>query len=270
MVTISEQVDLKMFRTILEHAKKQTADIVVIPQVASEQRKFGFHHIFGMTANTIIAASTFQALEEPPMPPLWKESAINTITFYYKDISPFLRLLKDHGINQLYLDYHLYKVNHGMVGVGYSLNTKVEVPIKDSRTGEDSVIVPSLELIPPFDIVNRYFFMDQLWEASRPIGNPIDLNDDSEFIEVWNGRASDGAKAWTPNFSKYGMELKPYILYLSKTMFAFSKNDLVKVEIRDSLPNRPANEFLCCFTVIRNSRKQWSQHNYLFMGIKMV
>lgn len=269
MVIKSEPVNLDLFKRILELAKKQTADIVIIPQTSSEWGRFGYHHIFGTTANTIVAFSRFQSLENV-RDPLWSEEAINAIALYYKDISPFLRAIGENGIHQLFLDYHLYTVNRGMVGVGTTLNTRVEVAVKDSRTGEDTTIVPSLSLIPAFDSLQRYFFMDELWSLSRPVSNPIELNDNSEFIEVWNGKASDGAKAWTPNFNKYGIELKPYILYLSKTMFAFSKNDLVTVEIRDCLPQRPANEFLCKFTVIRTARKQLSQHNYLFMGIKMV
>ena len=269
MVSRSEQVNLDLIKMVLELAKKQTADIVVIPRISSEWGRFGYHHVLGITANTIVAFSRFQALESVK-DPLWVDENINAIALYYKDISPFLRVVGDHGINQLFLDYHLYTVNRGMVGVGTSLTTKVEATVKDSRTGEDTVVVPSINLIPAFDSVQRYFFMENLWSVSRPVSNPIELNDNSEFIEVWNGRASDGAKAWTPNFNKYGVELKPYIVYLSKTMFAFSKNDLVTVEIRDSLPQRPVNEFLCKFTVIRTARKQISQHNYLFMGMKMV
>lgn len=269
MNTRTSRVNKDYFLKLLELSKKQTCDVVVIPRMPKESVRFGYDTIFGITANSIVAASSFQEQLYPFTDPVWEDVSVGHIALYYKDISPFIRLLDSNQKMEFTLDSHIYKVVDSEVGVGQEVDSNQTVPLilPDSSVGTQH---NRLALLPPFDIVKRYFWMENMWTYSSPVSNPIDLNDDSDFIEIWNGKAADGVKMWRPNINLYGMEFKPYILYLSKTMFTFSKGDRVNVEIRNKLPNRPYNEFLCRFSVYRYNKKQHSGHFYTFLGITMT
>ena len=269
MNTRTCKVNTEYFLKLLELAKKQTSDIVVIPRLVKENAHFGYDNIFGITANTIIAASSFHEALDPFTDPVWNDASVDHIALYYKDISPFIRLLESRPNMAFTMESRIYQVVDSEVGVGQVIDSNERIPLilPDTTIGSQP---HRLSLLPPFDIVKRYFWIEQLWGYSSPISNPINLDDDSEFIEIWSGRAADGVRMWTPDITRYGLAFKPYILYLSKTMFTFSKGDKVKVEIRNKLPNRPANEFLCRFSVYRYNKKQHSGHHYTFLGITMV
>lgn len=268
MHTRTSRINKDYFLVLLELAKKQTCDIVIIPRMSKEWVRFGYDNIFGITANSIIAASSFKEHLDSFLDPVWDDISVGYIALYYKDISPFLRLLDKDQKMEFTLDSNIYRVVNSDIGVGQEVDSNQDVPI----TLPDSSVVTQhnkLTLFPPFDIVKRYFWMEDMWRYSSAVSAQIDLNDDSDFIEIWSGKAADGAKIWKPDINRYGIEFKPYILYLSKTMFTFSKGDKVKVEIRNKLPNRPHNEFLCRFSVYRNIKRKHSEHHYTFLGITM-
>lgn len=269
MYTRTCKINTEYFLKLLELAKKQTSDIVVIPRLVKESANFGYDNIFGITANTIVAASSFVEALDPFTDPVWDDPSVDHIALYYKDISPFIRVLNLDPKMEFTMESRAYKVVDSEVGVGQVIDSNQRIPLilPDTTFGTQP---NRLSLIPPFDIVKRYFWIEKMWGYASPISNPIDLNDDNDFIEIWNGKAADGVKMWAPDITRYGLAFKPYILYLSKTMFTFSKGDKVNVEIRNKLFNRPSNEFLCRFSVYRYNKKQHSGHNYTFLGITMV
>ena len=268
MVTKEEVIETSKLKFVFEQAKKQTADIVIIPQFLHNST--GSFDIAGIASNSITSSSRFQVFESFHEA-LWNDSSLFAMGLWYKDISPFLKVIGDHGVKQLIIKYNVYEVNGNNVGLAESLTTATPIMIKNSN-GEPqcvfSPILPLLHIIEPYNKVKANL---SLWSMLPKIMEPIVLTDDELFTDIWSGKTSDGALAWKPDINRYPERLRPYIIYLSKCMFAFSKSDKVYLEFRDKTfgPNF-YNEFMCMITVQRVSKKQYSTHTYLFHGIKVV
>lgn len=93
----------------------------------------------------------------------------------------------------------------------------------------------------------------------------IDLNNIESFVEMCNGMASSGAMAISPSKS-----LIQYTLYLSKTMFSFTKSDDIKMYIATEIPGEPYMAFMAMIDVNRVKRKLRSNHKYYILGYKMI
>ena len=265
----SEAVDIELFKLVLEQTKKQTADIAVIPQFLHNSSTYAYFDIAGINANSIVAASSFQILESVNQP-LWQDPALFAISLYSKDISPFLRMIKDNNIRSLRIEYHVYEVNGKNVGIGTLLTTDTEIPVLDPRSGKESKVIVCIPLVPFLYHYNHIESNFLAWSVTPAIMDPIVLNNDEDFMNIWNGKASDGAKAWNPRIEKYPERIRPYVIYLAKTMLAFSKSDEVSLEFKDRVyGDNFQNEFFCLIRVNRVSKKQYSRHMYLFKGIKL-
>lgn len=268
MVKKEEIVDASMIKFVFEQAKKQTADMVIIPQFLHNST--GSFDIAGEMANSISSSSRFQVFESFH-DSLWNDSSLVAIGLWYKDISPFLKVIGDHGVEKLQINYNVYEVNGNNIGIAVSLTTAKPIMIK--KPNEDvteCVFSPVLPLLPIMDPFKRVKDNLTMWSMLPKIMDPITLTEDELFMNIWSGKTSDGALEWKPDVNRYPENLRPYIIYLSKCMFAFSKSDKVYLEFRDIPPYLFKNEFMCMITVQRVSKKQYSTHTYLFHGIKVV
>ena len=263
MITQTIEVDPKLLTFILEQSKKQTADIVLVPHTIGALD----YHIMGIIAGAITCYSVFESFQPYFGVPLWKDPSMSEIAYMYKDVSPFLKLVKMKENMALRIEYHTYIVNGQQISVGTRIiGEEVETYSPD---GAKLNLVPTLPLLPPQVHMQHAFYRKMQWEEAGNFIAGVNLDNDTEFQEIWNGKASDGAKAWIPRVETYSDYLKPYIFYIAKTMFAFSKSDIVKLQIKESIPGESANFFMFDFIVQRKSKKQHSHHHYLAMGIRI-
>lgn len=253
---------------ILELVKIPTLEYVVIPRILY-QRSFE-NCIFGVNNRTIYNISKYDELDMEDHIVLWNDPSIHYISFSINQILPFIKALKENlnEIGDITLYYHKYNVNNQNMSLATLISAKNKIQIKNSQGLLDWV--PSLELNNYKDILFHLRYLLDSWNKSNCIMKKS-LKDDKEFREIWDKKTSEGAMAWIPNPENYDENMKPYIIYLSKTMFAVSKADDVILEIRDEVPDESYDKFLIKFTVIKKKAKGiCSYHDYYMMGIKML
>lgn len=263
-------IDGELIYKILEAARRQSSDIVIIPRFINSEYN-GFETA-GLQSRTLVVLSSFSYLRNLYSVPLWDDPSLSYIALLSKDIPPFLKIMKDNNIYDMYFIMHTYIVNGIEVSVARYLKAYKQILMKNPYDAEGEMILqtPILELIPYQDSLDRVRLIQSKFESST-IVNEIELNmkDDIEFVELWNGLSSDGSKIWVPDANKYGKELKPYVLYLAKCMFSFSKADSVVLQIRDNIIGERSDVFLVQFTVTRKKGKEYSIHKYYASGIKL-
>ena len=240
-----DAVDGELMYKIFEAARRQSSDIVIIPRFLNKECN-GFE-IAGLQSRTLSVVSEFSYLKDLYDKPLWDDPALFYIALLSKDIPSFLKIMKDNNIYDLYFIMHNYIVNGIPISVARSLKAYQQILMKNPEDPEGDMTMqyPILPLLPYQDSLDRVLLLKSKFDSAS-IVNDIELNmkDDTEFVEMWNGMASDGSKVWVPNSNKYSIDLKPYILYLAKCMFSFSKPDLVALQIRDKIIGERSDVFL--------------------------
>jgi hypothetical protein len=258
---VIERIPIAPLKRILELCKKQTADIVIIPQcpgILSNERNW---NIAGIVGGTIVSTSRFNDAILSRIGMLWRNVSVPYVAMLYKDINPFLKILNETDEIETTMLIHSYDINgirHGIV-FGFSVG-------KLAR--EDGQIIPNLRCMPYINELASIFRIRSQWDNSIPVGT-LWLDEEKNFQRIWRGKASDGAKAWIPKSHTPGVDLSPYITYLSKTMFIFSKHDSVMVDIRDQIPGEQWNKFMVEFNVKRKGKGCTGNHYYTFMGFKL-
>lgn len=259
---VIERIPIAPMKTILELAKKQTADTVLIPQypaILSQERNW---NLAGTVGDTIVSTSTYAENALPKQfGMLWRDPSIPYIAIQYKDINPFLKNLNETDEYEMSLIIHQYDINGMKKGVAFGMS------IGQIQSGPDG-IVPNLACFPYYQLLAKVQIARAKWNDSLLIAT-LYLDDEKNFQKIWKGKASDGGKAWIPKSHTPGINLDPYIMYLSKTMFTFSKNDRVAVSIRDQIPGEQMNKFMVEFGVRRKSKGCSSNHQYTLMGFKL-
>ena len=265
-----DAVDGELIYKILEAARRQSSDIVIIPRFLNKDYN-GFE-IAGLQSRTLSVISEFGYFKDLYDKPLWDDPALSYISLYSKDIPGFLKIMKDNNIYDMYFIMHNYTVNGISISVARNLKAYQQILMKNPEDPEGDMTMqhPRLSLLPYQDSLDRVLLLKSKFDTASII-NEIELNmkDDTEFVDMWNGMTSDGSKVWVPDSNKYSTNLKPYILYLAKCMFSFSKPDSVSLQIRDKIIGERSDVFIVQFTVVRKKGKEYSIHKYYVSGIKL-
>lgn len=266
-----DAIDGELIYRVFEAARRQSSDIVVIPRFLNSEYNRGFE-ISGLQSRTLSVISEFSYLKDLYNKPLWDDPALSYISLLSKDIPSFLKIMKENNIYDMYFIMHNYIVNGISISVARMLKAYQQILMKNPEDpeGEPTMQHPILSLLPYQESLDRILLMKSKFDTASII-NEVELNmkDDIEFVDMWNGMASDGSKVWVPDISKYNLNLRPYILYLAKCMFSFSKPDSVSLQIRDNIPEERSDVFIVQFTVIRKKGKEYSIHKYYTSGIKL-
>lgn len=261
-MVVIERIPIAPMKKILELAKKQTADMVLIPQcpaILSQERSW---NLAGTVGGSIVSTSNYAENALPKQfGMLWRDISIPYISILYKDINPFLKNLNETDEYEMSLLIHQYDINGIKKGVAFGLS------VGQIQQGPDGII-PNISCFPYYQLLDQIQLVRAKWNNSLEIAT-LYLDDEKNFQKIWKGKASDGGKAWIPKSHTPGVNLDPYILYLSKTMFVFSKNDHVTVDIRDQIPGEQMNKFMAEFGVQRKSKGCSSNHQYTLMGFKL-
>lgn len=253
----------------LELAKIPTSEYIIIPRILYQQNINTC--IIGVNNRTVYSISKYDILkfEENPII-LWDDSSLHNICFSTNQINPFIKALKDHvnDIGNITLYYHQYDVNRSNISIATLISANNKIQIKNSQGILDWI--PMLELSNPNEILFHFRNLLNNWNNSNFIFKKS-LDDDKEFREIWDKKAGEGAMIWIPDPKNYPEDMKSYIIYLSKSMFAVSKNDEVIIEIRNEIPNESYDKFLIKFTVIKKKLKNaYSYHEYYMLGLKII
>jgi hypothetical protein len=259
---VVERIPIAPMKKILELAKKQTADMVLIPQcpaILSQERDW---NLAGTVGGSIVSTSVYAENALPKQfGMLWRDVSIPYISLLYKDINPFLKQLNETDEHEMSLLIHQYDINGYKKGVVFGLS------IGKIQQGPDGII-PHLACFPYYQLLEQVQLVRSKWTNSLQIAT-LWLDEEKQFQKVWKGKASDGARAWVPKSHTPGVNLDPYVMYLSKTMFVFSKNDHVTINIRDQIPGEYYNKFMAEFNVQRKAKGCSSNHQYTLMGFKL-
>lgn len=262
-------IDANLLYRVLENARRQSSDIVLIPRFLNKNLNNGFE-TSGIQARTLTVLSSFSDFIDLQQTPLWSDETLSYIALYSKDIPPYLKIIKDNDLQELIIIMHKYIVNNIPISVARIIKGPKQVEITNPITNTTEKTYPILPLIPYQDILNIIHFMQYKVNSSTIINNiELNMKDDTEFIDIWDSMSSDGSRLWVPNEEKYGSTLKPYILYLAKCMFNFSKHDQVSLEIRDNIIDERNDVFIAKFTVNRKKGRQISNHQYFVSGYKL-
>lgn len=253
---------------VLELAKIPTSEYIIIPRTIHQNH--WYNCIIGINNNTIYSISKYSIINENEHVVLWDEPSINYIAFSVNQLNPFIKALKEelHNIGKITLYYHKYNVNNHNTSIGTLISADNKIKIKNSQGILDWV--PILELSNYKNIMFHFKCLLENWKNSKILFTKS-LKEDKEFREIWDRKAGEGAMAWIPNPENYPDYMRPYIIYLSKAMFAVAKNDDIIVELRNEVPNESYDKFLIKFTVIKTKSKNFiSYHDYYMMGIKII
>ena len=269
MNTIS--VDTNNLYRVLKSAKKQSSDIVIIPRFLNTEYNNGWE-ISGIQSRTITVISEFSEFKDLYSMPLWENPSLSYIALYSKDISPYLKILQENSIDILYFVVNQYIVNRIPISIATSLESDKKILLSNPHDPKAKPIMtkPILLLIPYQEYLDKVKLMQIKFETATIVNEEeIDMKNDIEFSTTWDGLSSDGAKIWVPDINKYNDILKPYMLYLAKCMFNFSKADQVFLQIRDNIIRERNDVFMARFTVLRKKGKEISKHQYYMSGFKL-
>lgn len=269
MVTVEEEIQPAEMLHILELCKKQSSDLVIIPQCPGLISPARGWNVCGTSANSIIADTTFDPIMIKGIKFLWRSPSVGYIACAYKDISGFCKCIRENRMEKLKLVINEYEVNGRKVGVATELKGIRTAMIFSRVAGEKQEKVPHLPLYPYMSDINMVRMTENKWYGSKVVG-AIDLNRETDFQYVWNCKTNMGGKVWVPDICKYDDKMKPYVMYLSKTMFNFTRTDEVGLEIRNQIPGEDYNKFMVRFSVRRKGRVNTSTNNYYMMGILIV
>lgn len=236
-------------KTVLLAAKELKSEVVIIPKVFMQSTFM--NSIMGCSYNSIIAASSFEQLQ--PMY-IWDEnSSINYISLYTKDINPWFKILNDNNIEleYVYIRYIEYDINNNKIGMAYSIEFELDKqPI-------------SLPLIEPYTkFTNTIELMNFYINNSKNCG-VIDLSSNKEFLNIMNSKASEGA--YKVNLEDKNKKL--WTVYLSKNMINYSNKDSIFVNIRTNISNRPINEFITTYSIIKSKKHLTLTYSMLNLNI---
>lgn len=265
---LTEPVNWQLLYRVLESARKQSSDIVIIPRFLKSEYN-GFQ-IAGLQSGTLTVLSEFGYIYEDT--PLWSNPALSYIALYSKDIPPYLKIIKENNIDDLYFNIHGYIVNNTPIYIARTLKSDKQVYVKNPYLpdADPELMSPLLPLLPYQEYLDRIRLMKEKYDTGEVVNRmTINMKDNEEFVEIWAGMTSDGSRIWVPDITKYGDNLKPYILYLAKVMFTFSKSDEVYLEIRDNIQNERDDVFMAQFIVTRHKGKDSSIHRYYISGLKI-
>lgn len=268
---VIEEVNGHILYKVLEAARRQSSDIVIIPRFVNSDYN-GFQ-IAGLQSGTIAVISEYSSFKDIKNIPLWDSQYLYYIALYSKDIPGYLKIMKDNDLYELSFNSHRYIVNNKQISIARTLKSFQEVLVKNPYANDtkQELMNPLLPLLPYQEYLDKILLVINKYNNSEIVNRiEIDMRENEEFVETWSGLSSDGSKVWVPDIKKYGHKLKPYILYLAKCMFAFSKPDQVHLEIRDNIPNERTDVFMAKFIVTRIKGKDSSVHNYYVSGLKIL
>lgn len=268
MTTIN--VDTSKLMKVLKSAKKQSSDIVIIPRFLNID--YNGWEIAGVQSKTMTVISEFSEFKNLYSVPLWEDPALSYIALYSKDISPYIKILQENHIDMLYLVVNQYIVNRIPIYIATSLESDKKVLLSNPHDPQAKPVLsnPILLLTPYQEYLDKIKLMQHKFDNATIVTNiRLNMKEDEEFTSIWSGISSDGSKVWIPNINKYGDHLKPYLLYLAKSMFSFSKSDEVTLEIRDNIIGERSDVFIVKFIVTRHKGKEISIHQYFVSGFKL-
>lgn len=262
-----EFVNIDLIYKVLKSVRKQTSDIVIIPRFLNNNEDF---EIAGIQSRTLVVLSEFSEFKDLYSIPLWGDSSLSYIALYSKDIPGYLKVLQDNTIDTLYFNIHEYIINNIPVSIARTLTSNKMVLINIPQNPEPILDYPILSLLPYQDYLDKIITMKTKFNSSQIVNEEeINLKEHDGFMKTWEGLSSEGSKVWLPDINKYSNKMKPYILYLAKCMFSFSKSDQVYLQIRDNILDERTDVFIARFKVIRKKGKEISIHQYYTSGFKL-
>lgn len=267
---ILEPIDMNLLIPVFENARKQSSDIVIIPRFLNSIYN-GFE-IGGIQSQTIIVTSKYNNFVNIQNTPLWSNESLSYISMYSKDIPPYLKLIRDNNLTDFYLEIHKYMINGVYISIATKLVSSKQILMKlnNEEFAEPELVNPTILLLPYLDSLRSIKLMIYKFETSFKLTQmALNMKDDEDFIEIWNGSATEGSRAWVPNIEKYDKSLSPYILYLAKSMFTFSKSDQVNLQLSTNIIGERSDIFLAKFNVIRKKKSLVSIHDYYVSGYKL-
>jgi hypothetical protein len=246
---------------------RMTSDIVVLPQVLGYNTA-GSWHIAGITANSCIGTTNIDMFSHHPVI-AWNNTDMPFMAFKTKDINFFLKMISLHSIPTVNIYMNSYIINGKRVNVGNRISADFQVKSTDRYTGEVHMVNPTLELIPHIPYLAKIQDVLGKWEsAGRDLGE-VPADKSQEFKDIWAMKATEGAKIWRPGLLMEDEKFAPYSMYLTKTLFSFSKHDHVNMYLKDDIPNESLHTFMYMFSVVRRLKGMNVLNQYYMMGLKM-
>jgi hypothetical protein len=174
---VIESIPIEPMKHILEYAKKQSGDVVIIPQfpgIISQDRDW---HLAGIIGGTIVSTSFYNpAVIQKYCTNLWKNPSIPYISLLYKDINPFLKLLETSQEDHLSLLIHSYDINGYIKSVAFGLSV-------GQPTIENGQPIPNLLLMPYIEHLNSINMVRAKWINSIPVGT-LWLDEEKNFQRI--------------------------------------------------------------------------------------
>ena len=268
---VTETVDSEKFLNILDLSKRQSAEIVMIPQVLG-YHELGDWHVGGITSHTYITTTKLECFESiENMITVWNNPDLKYICFWYKELNFFLRLIRENELDRVTIYMNQYDVNGRKICICQKVCADVMVLWHDTRKGENHMINPTLPCISYIPIYERMKDMLFKWDHSGKLVLNKIVHTDEKFKRIWGLKASDGAKVWVPDEEDElkRAELLPYVMYLTKTIFSFGKQDKVELQIRDNIPMESPHVFMYMFNVMRRLKGINTNNRYYMCGLKV-
>ena len=268
---VTETVDSEKIVNILELSKRQSAEIVMIPQVLG-YHELGDWHIGGLSSNTIVTTTKFECFENgESMVSVWSNPDLKYISFWYKDLNFFLKMIRENELDRVTIYMKQYIVNGHKVCICQKICADVMVMWHDTRKNENHMINPTLPCVSYLNVYDQMRNTLFKWNnAGKQVLSNI-VHTDDKLKHIWSLKASDGAKVWVPSEDDElkKAELQPYVLYLTKTIFSFGKQDKVELQIRDDIPMESPHVFMYMFNVMRRLKGINTNNRYHMYGLKV-
>ena len=274
---ITEIVDFRYLKFILEEAKNMKTDILIIPRIPFQSSIAS--KILGVSDNSIVCIGDFDSIRKSIYTgkPLWNEPSLQYISLWTKDISPFLKIINDKAesiareslkiknpkektpkeaiVQNLpstaIISYKKYMINNVEKSIAYKitvLDEKNEVMV--NVLGNNSVVRSDINLIDYTFNLNNIFNYTTMVNSGQVVCRDIDISDNKEFNEIINSKAGIGARIWYLD-----KQYIDYMIYLNKAFLNVSKGDRVYCSIIDNINNKNYNYFMVEFTIVKLKKK---------------
>ena len=291
-IELTEVLDFRKIKFVLEEAKNLKTDILLIPQFIFQASIYS--SILGISDNAIITIGDFDRLRDESFNKegLWRDTSLKYISLWTKDISPFMKLINDTAESKvrevlnitnpkekvkkdkieeflpksILLTYRKFIVNNIEISIGTKLTILDENnKILSVTLGNNTVVTSEINLINYQQNLGHILEYSNMWNSGHKVCENVDISDDFEFNDIINVKTTEGARMWIPKDNN----LKQYMVYLNKAFINISKGEKIYLSIVDNIPNKQYNYFLVNF-FIDKAKKKKCRLQTLFAAIKLL
>ena len=256
-------LDFNLCVTLFEMCKTASCDYLIIPRTLFQSSAYS--SIVGVKGNTVVSIHKYD-YNPYQFADLWDEPTLSHIIIQNKDLSPFIRQMKDNNLSTMTLLYNKFKVNDREISVGKAIFNDTLITVS---TPQGPVkLYPTIQILPDTtSMMNNIVGMISLFNDGNTVGE-TSLEDNETFLNIMSTKASDGALLWfpPPPFNDPN-----YMMFLAKSMIPMNKNDKIKMTIKNNLKVLNPREFIVEFEVVKKKKKGvFSYHKYYMKGVGMI